>query len=105
MQHTREIAALQESTKAAHKRIDNNGRMIEGVHELAANVKTLAFQVETLTKTLETHVARLEAGQKSQGERIGKLEAEPASKWQKLSWLVIAGVATAIVAYFMGKLL
>lgn len=38
LEHTREIAALWESLKSAHKRIDENDRLTAGIHKLAKNI-------------------------------------------------------------------
>jgi hypothetical protein len=102
IEHTGEISALWESAKSAHKRIDENDRITEGIHKLTTNVETLALQVKHLAEKVEQTVNRLELGLKSQGERIGALEKEPGRKW-KVLWerigLAVAGaLATAAVA-------
>lgn len=108
IEHAGEIAALQESTRSAHKRIDENDRITEGIHKLCANVETLAVQVKNLAEKMESNVSRLESGLQKQGERIGILEKEPARKW-KVLWerigLAVAGaLATAIVALVLDAL-
>ncbi len=112
IEHTGEIAALWESTKSAHKRIDENDRITEGIHKLCVNVETLAVQMKNLTEKVDSSVAslesRIEAGFRNHGERIGALEKEPGRKW-KVLWervgLAIAGaLATAIVALVLDAL-
>lgn len=102
LKHNSEIAALRESDKSAHKRIDENDRITEGIHKLAANVEALALQVKLLTESMENNIARLEAGQKTQGEHIGALENEPAKKWKALvaqiTSLLIAAVVGGVIA-------
>jgi chromosome segregation ATPase len=74
MTHSRELAAMQESLKNAHSRLDENDRVTDGIHELATNIKMLAMQVKMMTEQFDCNLARLEAGQKNQGERLGRTE-------------------------------
>jgi uncharacterized protein YlxW (UPF0749 family) len=105
LQNTKDIAAVSESAKSAHKRIDENDRITEGIHKLAANVETLAVQVKMFTDRMDSSIARIEAGQKNQGERIGALEKEPADKWKgaikQIIELIIAAVFGIIAAKFL----
>ena len=105
MEHEGDIRAIWESTKSAHKRIDENDRIIDGIHKLAANVETLALQVKHLTEKMESSIAHLESGQKSQGERIGALEQKPAKRWEALVaqaiTLIVAAIGGAIIAKFI----
>ena len=97
LKHNSEIAGMQEKLASAHKRIDENDRVTDGIHKLAANVETLAFQVKHLSEKMEGSISRIEAGLKAQGERIGKLEKEPGEKWKSLVSQVIALAVAAIV--------
>lgn len=118
-QNGKDIAALWESTKSAHKRIDENDRITTGIHELAANMKNLTEQVKNLAD-------RLEGGLREQGKRIGdvetafiklsglepkvdtalakieKIEKEPADKWKSLVTqiisLAVAGIIGGVIA-------
>ena len=103
LKHNSEIAALKESAKSAHKRIDENDQITAGIHKLAANVETLALQVKLLTDKMDTSIERIESGLKSQGERIGALEKEPATKWKALvaqiTSLIIAAIVGGVIAF------
>ena len=101
----KEIARVHESVKSAHHRIDENDRITEGIHKLAANVEALALQVKMLAGEMRDAIDRIESGQKSQGERIGKLEAEPAGKWRALVTQVISLVIAAVVGGAITRLL
>lgn len=129
LDHTKEIAALWESSKSAHKRLDENNRITAGIHDLAKSIAEMALEIKLLTKRMDNSIERIEQGQKVQGERIGNIEKaimtigrnektiekheerldaierEPATKWKNLAWLVVAGVATAVVAFVMAKIL
>ena len=75
LSHSRDIAALWESSKSAHRRIDENNGIAKGIHKLATNVETLALQVKLLTERMDSTVERMEKSLDSQGERIGAVEA------------------------------
>ena len=118
----KDIAALWENAKSAHKRIDETDRITNGIHKLAANVETLALQVKLLTERMDSSIDRMEQSLKSQEGRIreaeavcsaalrsekriaelaGKVEAierEPATKWKELVRLTM----TITAAAFMG---
>jgi chromosome segregation ATPase len=100
-----DIAAVKESVKSAHKRIDENDRITDGIHKLAANVEALALQVKLLTEKMESNIGRLESGLKDQGERIGQLEKEPAAKWKSLvsqvMSIIVAAVVGGVIANFI----
>lgn len=105
LKHESEIAALKESAKSAHKRIDENDRITEGIHKLASNVEALALQVKLLTESMESNVSRIEMSLKSQGKRIDTLEREPAAKWKTLAAqivsIAVAAVVGGLIANFM----
>ncbi len=46
MHHEGEIAGLWQHSKSAHKRIDENERVTEGIHRLAANVEAMTVQIQ-----------------------------------------------------------
>ena len=114
IEHTKQIAALAESTKSAHHRIGEMADLTSSIHKLAANMENLTLEVKRLAE-------RLENGLREQGKRIGetetailkmsnmekyvtkanerldKIEKAPADKWNKFTWLIIAGTATAVL--------
>lgn len=124
-----EVAAIWESAKSAHKRIDETGELTASVNQLAREVGRVAEKVEHIADRMDKTVERIEQGQKEQGERISNIEKAiltisrnekaveehekrldnidkaPADKWNKFTWLVFAGVVTAVVAFFVGRFL
>ena len=105
IENAKAIAAVAESAKSAHKRIDDNDRITEGIHKLASNVEALAVQVKMLTERMDSSIERIEAGLKSQGERIGALEKEPAHKWKTLVAQVTALIVAAVIGVVITKFL
>ena len=130
MAQNKDIAALWENTKSAHKRMDENDRITKGIHKLAANVEALALQVKLLTERMDSSIDRMERSIKSQGERIGAvemacrnierneasiitligkvdaIEKEPAAKWKDLAkqvvTLAVAALMGGALAQFVG---
>lgn len=96
LKHSRELAELAANLKSAHKRIDENNQMTEGIHKLAANVEALAIQVKMLTESVNASVKKLEEGQNRMDERICVIEREPANRWKALVSQVIALVVAAV---------
>lgn len=103
LKHAGEIAAVHESAKSAHKRIDENDRITDGIHKLASNVEALALQVKLLADSMETSIMRLESGLKSQGERISAIEKEPAAKWKTLVAQVLSIGVAAVIGGLIAK--
>lgn len=126
---TREVAALHESLKSAHKRIDENDRITEGIYNLASSVEALTVQVTNLAQKMENSVTELKTGQRAQGERIGALERvtinierlekslekfgdkvaaiekKPAARWESLVGQVIGLVVAALVGFVLSRFL
>ena len=124
LQHSREITALQESTKSAHHRIAENGKIAAGINDLANSITEMTAEIKHLTKRVDSSIEKIESGQKAQGERIGDvektlltmnrvekyvdehgkrldtIEKAGAHKWDKLVWLIVAGVVSVLIAYF-----
>ena len=100
---TEQLAEARSSLKSAHKRIDDNDKITVGIHEVAASVQALALQVKLLTEKMDESVEGLKNSIKSQGERIGKLEKEPADKWKTLVAQVIGLVVAAVVGVVVSK--
>ena len=121
IEHTRDIAGLKQSIATMQKRVEENDKVITGIHKLSANMESLTMEVKRLAD-------RLENGLREQGRRIGEaetaitklvsveaqvnviiskldeIEKEPANKWKNLMWLIITGVASAILAYVFANI-
>ena len=126
LEHSKEISALWESSKSSHKRHDDYQKIVESVHELSKNVATMAAKTELLAIKMDKGIERMEQAQKSQGERLGKAEAEvqqigriekeiialtdkidklrmePADKWKSLMTTIITEAVTAVIVFLLG---
>ena len=128
MAHSRDIAALWENSKSAHRRIDENDSIAKGIHKLAANIETLALQVKLLTERMDSTVERMEKTLDSQGKRISAvegvgrsierhehsisalllkveaLEREPSIKWKSFVSQILAVLAAVIAGIILTRL-
>ena len=86
-------ARIEDENKRQNERIKKLEEVVEKISEIASSVKLLAQNVESMTKELER-----------QGEGLKKLEAEPAEKWKKLTWLIVTGVGGAVIGFILSKL-
>ena len=105
MQNVRDIARLKADVDSAHRRIDENDKLTEGIHQLAENVATMSVEVKMLTEKVDTSVEEIKGGLKEHGERLKALESEPAQKWKKFVWAIIAAIITAGVGFLSGRFL
>lgn len=64
-----------------NKRLDKLEESLQTLTDLTVSVQKIAVSIESMQKELT-----------KQGERLEKIEAEPAENWKKVVWLVIAAV-------------
>lgn len=64
-----------------NKRLDKLDEQMESLTELTAAVREMAVSVRNMQEEL-----------KKQGDRLEKIEQEPADNWKKAIWLVVAAV-------------
>ena len=104
MEHEKDIAALKESGKSAHKRIDRIDKLTEAVRELAQSTTTIATEVKFLASKFDKEIEDIAQGQKSQGERLGELEKRGSKKLENIVATIITVVITAVIMYFVGNI-
>lgn len=104
MQNARDISALWESSKSAHKRIDENDRVTEGIYKLASSVESLTMQVKQLAEKMDSSLEKIENRQRDQGERIGALEKEPGQNWKRVTAQISTIIIAAIIGMVLGKM-
>lgn len=81
MDTTKNIAALWESTKSAHKRLDENDKVTKGIHQLSASIagmtaemKGIAERMDDSNDRMTASVEKISEGQQEQAQRIGEME-------------------------------
>ena len=83
---------IDDENRRQNHRIDKLETMAEQLADMAASIKVMAVSMQGM-----------QAEQKEQGERLKKIEEEPADKWNALIKTVITVVATAFVTYLLAK--
>lgn len=83
---------IDDENRRQNHRIDKLETMAEQLSDMAASIKVMAVSMQGM-----------QAEQKEQGERLKKIEEEPADKWNNLVKTVITVIATAFVTYLLAK--
>jgi len=104
IENAKEIAALWENSKSAHKRIDRMDKLTEGVHELAKSNTAIATEVKLLAQKFDKVTERIEKDIAKNTEDLEKLKLEPGQKW-KLTTEKALTLAVAAIAAFIGGFL
>ena len=83
---------LDDENRRQNHRLDKLEQISNQIADIAASVKVMAVTMQGMQQE-----------QKEQGERLKKIEQEPADNWNKLIATIIALVATAAFTYFLGR--
>ena len=86
------LKRVDDENNRQNHRIDKLENLTEQLSDMAASIKVMAVSLQGM-----------QAEQKEQGERLKKIEEEPADKWNSLVKTIITVVATAFVTYFLAK--
>ena len=101
MELTERLIAVEEKMKVVNHRLDDVEKITDSIHQIAVSVEKLTVQVGHLTDRLDDSLDDIKAGQRSQGERIGALEAKPAKRWEAVVGQIIGLVVAAVVGGFL----
>lgn len=83
---------IDDENRRQNHRIDKLETMAEQLADMAASIKVMAVSMQGM-----------QAEQKEQGERLKKIEEEPADKWNNLVKTVVTVIATAFITYLLTK--
>lgn len=83
---------IDDENNRQNHRIDRLEKMSEQLTDMAASIKTMAVTMQGMQRE-----------QERQGQRLEKIEQEPADNWNKLVYTVIAMLATAAVTWILAK--
>ena len=86
-----EVEIVQKLTEL-EQRVHSNAHRITGLEELQKSVNNLAMSVNTLANNMQQMLTE----QKEQGERLQKLEEQPAERWNNMQRTVFNTVLGAI---------
>lgn len=82
---TDRLAHLEESLKAAHKRIDSIDSLAKSVYEIASSLKTMQGNLEDVS------------------DRIKTIEEKPAKRWDLIVTSAITTIGGLVIGYLFGK--
>lgn len=74
-------------------------RRLSRVEEFGKELNAMAVTMQGILKTLEN----MQAEQKEQGDRLKKIEEEPADNWKKFTWTIFACIVTGVVGFILAK--
>lgn len=74
-------------------------RRLSKVEELSDKLTDMAITMKGMLTTLEN----MQKEQSEQGERLRKIEEEPADAWKNLKWTIIACLASGLVGLVLAK--
>jgi len=87
---TAKIAALRESLKSAHKRIDDLVKVTDSIQELSKASTAISVEVRLLAQNV-TGIA----------EKLDAVRQEPAKKWDTLGAKIISIAVALAVGYIL----
>ena len=74
-------------------------RRLSKVEEFGDKLQSMAISLQGMVVTLQS----MQKEQAEQGERLKKIEEEPADNWKKFTWTIFACAVTGIVGFLLAK--
>ena len=74
-------------------------RRLSKVEEFGDKLQSMAISLQGMVVTLQS----MQAEQKEQGERLKKIEEEPADKWNTLVKIALTAIVTAAITWMLSK--
>ena len=103
------ITTLDNDYVTRHEYMERIGRSDDKMHSLdrrLSKVEELSDKLSDMAVTMQGMLVTLQTMQKEQaeqGERLRKIEEEPADTWKKLKWTVIACLVTGVLGWILAK--
>jgi len=88
-----------ERTGRTDDKMNNLDRRLSKVEELSDKLTDMAITMKGMLTTLEN----MQKEQSEQGERLRKIEEEPADAWKNLKWTIVACLASGLVGLVLAK--
>ena len=96
-----EIAANNQEHASFRRRLNEVEKQSDKQTDLIVELKEQGNTLKTMTKSLNS----MEKTITDVGERVGKLEKEPADKWKKMSFEIVKYIVLAAVGVAVGYIL
>jgi len=95
------VIEINTTVKHIQKQVDDNSEMTKSFYALTSNVDKLATTLDNSAKQTQADVNSFRESVKRMGERIEKLETEPAHKWKTLITQVVQLAVAAGFGYLV----
>lgn len=83
---------IDDENNRQNHRLDKLEKIADQLTDMAASIKAMVVTMQSMQKE-----------QERQGQRLEKIEQEPADNWNKLIYTLVAMLATAAVTYILAK--
>jgi len=97
-----DITAIKISVEYIKEKLEKNDRREQDMHQLTSTVVKLSNTIEQLAEKTTAEVEHIKTSIKRAGERLERLEQEPATKWknmtQQIIGVIVSGVIGAMIA-------
>ena len=90
--HEEFVKRMEDENKRQNARLQSLETAVKEIGQLTISVEKMAISLENMVKE-----------QKSQGDRLTKIEQRPVDKWDTLIKCVITGTVTIIIGFALGK--
>ncbi len=74
----------------------SNNKLVSSVEKLTLEIK---YMREDYQKLAEKHTEEV----KAIDDRLKEIEKKPSDNWEKLKWIIITGIVTAVLGFLLGK--
>ena len=92
--HAQRLSAVEESSKSAHRRIDEVISLNEAVKTLAINMGEMTVEMKQLRDNSE-----------KLGQKVENIELKPARRWEAVVGQVIQLLLAGVIGYLLSQLL
>ena len=87
------LARVDDENNRQNHRLDMLEKNGASLNDLVVSVRELAMSVKQMQEEI-----------KRQGQRLEDIEKEPGEKWKKFTWLIITGIAGAVLGFILSKI-
>jgi len=87
------LTSVEQVSSSNSRRLDECENRLDNVVDIAVSVRELVVEVKHMREDLNETI-----------QRISKLESKGGESWDKIKWIVITGIVTALLGYFLGTL-
>lgn len=91
----KDLTEISASTRSAHKRLDEQQKLITSVHDLAASVQVMAAEMAHIKCDVKDTRAQIDALE----GHVTDIQQKPAKRWDNAVSHIITLIIGAVVAY------